>query len=265
MPAKRKHRSGLKPAVSSNGLPVKPTLVVGAFKGGAVKTATAVALAARLAWTGSAVLLLTADRQLDARFRMGIPPSAPRIATVKRGAGRVTLRGASKEKVVKLVYRDNEGQYDAVVVDTAPTRVGGNLPGVFFVGPVSNEDGARTLALLLRSTPPSAEVMVWRFVETRKRVSNEAWARDADRIEEAAGRQFVYYEDPVHFSDPINDVHAAGKSVWTLPRRGNALAFLNTMDDLATVFWKKVGKAKLPQMPVEPAVDVYVPGWSGDE
>jgi len=245
-----------------------PTVIVGAHKGGAIKTATAVALAERLAWPGHKILLLTSDDQYDARFRLGIPASAPQVATVSRGQGIVTVRGARRSKVVELLYQTDPGDFHAVVVDTAPSRTGGNLPGVFLVAPVSNQDGARNLALMLRSTPDNVTTVVFRFVETKTRVSPAMWGKAVKEIYHAAGdKNFTYLEDPVHHSDPISrDAHDRGESVWTLPRRNNTMEYLNTVNELAELFWRwAYPEAELPPMPRSRTTDVYVEGWSDDE
>ena len=60
-------------------VPQPPTVVFGSYKGGVWKTCLSVAVAERLAMAGLRVLFVTTDRQEDARFRLGVSPTLPKL------------------------------------------------------------------------------------------------------------------------------------------------------------------------------------------
>ena len=80
--------------------PLLPTTVFASFKGGVWKTSLAVATAERLAWAGLHVLLITSDRQEDARSRLGIKPSEPMIARREYDRGSVTVLAARQDQAI---------------------------------------------------------------------------------------------------------------------------------------------------------------------
>lgn len=245
--------------------PRLPTVVSGIYKGGCLKTAVAVALAERLAFAGLRMLLLTSDSQHDARHRLGVKPSAPRVARVKRGGGTVTVRGLRPGKIVDLLYggAPELDSFDGAVVDTAPVAEAGALPGVLLVSPMDSMDAVRNAVTMLRRTPPNTDVVLVKY----HRQPHAEWKRTVDDIEEAANiSDLRYLIDPIPQSKPIRQAHDEGRSVWTLPRRGNTKAFLDAVETLATLFWEKTFPGQqLPDLPRRQAAFVHVPGWSDDE
>ena len=244
---------------------VLPTIVVGGFKGGTIKTSTAVALAERFAWGGMKILLITTDDQLDTRRRLGLSPSGP-APSVQRGRGTVTVRGMTPDGLVTKLYgAEFDGDYSIVIVDTPATVKGGTFPHTFLVAPVSNRDSINNLPRLLKRSRKSVTAVVFRFVETNRRMSADEWEGEVRAMYAAAGRPFTYLEAPVHRSDPVSDAHATGVSVWGIDRRDNAREYLNTVNELAEIFWASVSDAPLPPMPRRRASSVYVEGLSGHE
>ncbi|MBU0607835.1 MAG: AAA family ATPase [Armatimonadetes bacterium] len=243
-----------------------PTIVVGGFKGGTIKTSTAVAIAERFAWVGVKILLITTDDQLDARRRLGVPPSSAVSATVRRGRGTITVRGMTPDSLVSKLYGEGFGEdYAIVIIDTPATVKGGTFPHSFLIAPVSNRDSINNLPRLLKRSRRSVNPVVFRFVEKRRRMSADDWADEVGVMHEAAGRDFTYIENPVHRSDPISDAHDAQGSVWDIPRRDNALEYLDTINELAEMFWETISSQALPPMPRRQSSSVFVEGLSGLE
>jgi hypothetical protein len=246
--------------------PRLPTVVLGTFKGGCLKTAFAVAVAERLAWADLQVLLLTSDAQHDARFRLGVSPSDPQIARVVRGNGSITVRGVRPSKAVDLLYgpgRGALGEFQVVVVDTAPVEAAGALPGVLLVAPIDGTDAARNLISMLRGTPKSSEVILVKYHHLDKK----SWKKVVEAIAKASGvKDLRYVSDPVPPARPIRDAHDDGVSVWDLPRRGNTGLFLGAVETISSHAWQRVfSETALPNMPRRQASDAYVQGWSDDE
>ena len=246
--------------------PRRPTLVVGTFKGGCLKTAFAVATAERLAWSGLHVLLLTSDAQHDARYRLGVTPSDPQVARVVRGTGSVTVRGVRPSKAVELLYGPGPGElgdFHVVVVDTAPVEAAGAMPGVFLVAPVDGTDAARNLVTLLRGTPKNTTVVLAKY----HRMDPKAWKQSVNAIGEAAAVSNLWFlPDPIPAAKPIHAAHDDGISVWDLPRRGNTKEFLDAVETVVHEAWKLFfSRQPMPAMPRRRAGDAYVPGWSDDE
>ncbi|MBU1495076.1 MAG: hypothetical protein KJ956_14060 [Actinobacteria bacterium] len=246
--------------------PRRPTVVLGTFKGGCLKTAFAVAVAERLAWAELQVLLLTSDAQHDARFRLGVSPSDPQTARVVRREGGVTVRGVHPSKAVELLYGSGPGElkeFQVVVVDTAPVEAAGALPGVLLVAPVDGADAARNLVSLLRGTPENTEVMLVKYHHLDKK----SWAKAAKAIADASKVEgLLFLPDPVPPARPIRDAHDDGVSVWDLPRRGNTKLFLDAVETIAEHAWQRVCPDKaFPAMPRRRVADAYVQGWSDDE
>ena len=247
--------------------PRRPTLVVGTFKGGCLKTAFAVATAERLAWSGLHVLLLTSDAQHDARYRLGVTPSDPQVARVVRGTGSVTVRGVRPSKAVELLYGPGPGElgdFHVVVVDTAPVEAAGAMPGVFLVAPVDGTDAARNLVTLLRGTPKNTTVVLAKY----HRMDPQEWAQSVQAINAAAkmGNNLFFLPDPIPAAKPIRSAHDDGTSVWDLPRRGNTKEFLDAVESVVATAWKQFfSRQPLLTMPRRRGGDAYVQGWSDDE
>jgi hypothetical protein len=248
-------------------VPRLPTVVVGSYKGGVWKTSIAVALAERLALAGLRVLLVTCDRQEDARSRLGVPPSAPLAATVARGKGSVTVVGARGGRAVELLYRSGPerlglGGFDVSVLDTPPEEVSGNLPGVLLIATIDGADAARNLVTLLRGTPTSTDIILVRV----QRAAPDEWGHDAGEIGEAARKEVRYLRTPLPAAAPVKGAHDAGRSVWELPRRGCTREYLKGIECLASVAWNRISPGtSLPPAPASGASSAYVPGWDDED
>lgn len=264
MPATAIPTPALAPAASAPMRPLIPAVVVGSFKGGCWKTSIAVALAERLAHAGLSVLLLTCDRQEDARTRLGVSPSASVVAVVQRGPGRVSVAGIRGSKAVDLLYRSDPAalkDYDVAVMDTPPAEESGRLPGVLLIAPLDGTDAAKNLVVMLRSTPGNSDIALVRV----GRMEPLEWAKDATAIGEAADRKVRFLSQPLPRSTPVAEAHNEGRSVWSLPRRGCTMEFLTGIEALAGVAWGRLGRSgAIPPMP-PPAASVFVPGWDDED
>lgn len=263
-PLRTQRLAGEPPALLT---PLLPTVVVGSYKGGVWKTGLSVAVAERLALAGLKVLLVTCDKQEDARSRLGVKASDPQVSRVACGTGSVTVLGARDSKAVELLYRLGPerlgfGAFDIAVVDTPPVEQGGSLPGVLLIATVDGTDAARNLITMLRGTPSNTDVVL---VKVNRKDLDE-WAQDVAAIQKAAGRSMQYLADPLPKATPVKEAHDNGRSVWALPRRGCTLEFLSGVDTLAQVAWGRITpKRPWPPMPPPGAASVYVPGWDDDE
>lgn len=267
MPATPVPRQRLASDVPAKMVPLLPTVVVGIWKGGAWKTSLAVAIAERLALGELRVLLVTVDKQEDARPRLGVKADDPKIAQVTRGAGSVTIIGLRGSKAVELLYRTGPGHYglgtfDIVVMDTPPEEQGATLPGVLLVAPIDGADGARNLLATLPTTPANTDVLLVRV----KRADPKEWQKDVNVIERVAKRPVLYVEDPLPASAPVVTAHNTGRSVWSLPRRGCTWEFLIGVETIASVAWSRLSpKRPWQALPPPSKVDIYVPGWDDDD
>jgi len=246
--------------------PKVPTNVVGSYKGGALKTALAVALAERLALAGLQVVLLACDGQEDARKRLGLGPRDPSSAKVSRGTGSITIIGLSTQQAAQLIYRHGFaqlGQVDTVVVDTPPMLNGGRLPGALLFATTDGDDATQNLCTMLRLTPKNTEVVLVRYHALNSRPDHEEWAREVDAIETAVGRHFIYLREPMPRSDPVKKALDSGQSVWELPRRGRTLEFLSGIEALAGKAWSRIRSGSLPARPRK--APSYIPGWDEDD
>lgn len=248
---------------TANAKPLLPTVVVGSYKGGVWKTTIAVALAERLAWAGLRVLLVTSDDQEDARFRLGLKASDPTVAKLPRGEGSVTVLPAHNVHVVDLLYRQGPerrgfGTFDVAVVDTPPELRGGMLPGVLLVATLDGADAARNLITMLRRTPANSSIVL---VKVRREDEDE-WKENVEAIESVLGRDIQWLQKPLPLATPIRQAHDSGRSIWSLPRRGNTLECLEGIDILASYIWGKSGKRpQWPRMPTPGEATVYIEGW----
>ena len=247
--------------------PLLPTVVVASYKGGVGKTALTVALAERLAWAGLRVLLLTCDSQEDARHRLGVQSSEPQVARRTYGPeGSVTVVGIRGSKAVDLLYRLgperlNVGAFDVAVVDTPPEVHGGSLPGVLLITPVDGTDAARNLLTMLARTPENTDIVLAHL----GRAEASEWASNVSQIEQALGRNVEYIAEPFSKARSIKQAHDAGRSVWSLPRAGATLQFLDGVETLAQTAWVRLGQPRAwPAMPPAASVAAYVPGWDDE-
>jgi cellulose biosynthesis protein BcsQ len=256
-----------KPALQ---VPLVPSLVVGSFKGGVWKTSLAVAIAERLAWAGLHVLFLVADKQEDARSRLGLRGSTLPYPRVARGEGSITVVGAKGSKATELLYRSGFARLgldkpDVVVVDTPPVEEGGSLPGVLLVATTDGDDASRNLVSMLRQTPANTHIVLVRI----KRTDPEEWENDAAVIAQASKhKDLLMLKAPLPASKPIEKTLGQGRSVWELPRRGCTLEFLNGVETLAGLAWDKLFPDR--PMPSKPppskaAAEAYIPGWDDDD
>lgn len=248
--------------------PLVPTILVGSFKGGALKTALAVSIAERLSMSGLQIVLLATDSQEDARNRLGLA-SIEGHARVTRGTGTVTLLEVLPAQAISLLYSKGFaqlGHVDAVVVDTPPVRHGGSLPGVLLFATTDGDDATRSLCSMLRQTPTNTEIVLVRYQTLQSRPAREEWEQEADAIIEAVGgdREWHYLADPLPRCDPIKKALDAGQSVWELPRRNRTLEFLTGVETLAKAAWPRIRPGSdLPSRPRR--APVYVQGWDDED
>lgn len=218
--------------------PQYPTAVVASYKGGTWKTSIALAMAERLALAGRHVLLITCDSQEDARARMGVRPTEPRVAYRYYGPSApvsvVSLRGP---KAVDFLYRVKPSElgistyFEVVVVDTPPKVQAASLPGVMLVATIDGADAARNTVAALRRTPTNTNITL---VHAGSADPKE-WAQNVSTIGQALGRPVSHLPDPLPRIDAIAKAHSAAQSVWTIPR-GNldgTRQFLDGIDVLA--------------------------------
>jgi hypothetical protein len=249
--------------------PLVPTCVLGSYKGGALKTALAVALAERLALAGLHVVLLACDGQEDARARLGLKPTDPSVARVARGTGTVTLAGMPTAQATQFLYRDGFGKLgrvDTVVVDTPPVRHGGSLPGVLLFATTDGDDATRNLCTMLRLTPKSTTIALVRYHSLNSRPDPAEWRQEVDAISQAVGgdREMLFVPDPLPRADPVKRALDAGQSVWELPRRGRTLELLTGLETMATAAWNRVHPdTPFPNRPRK--APGYVQGWDDDD
>ena len=246
--------------------PVLPTVVFASFKGGVWKTSLAVATAERLAWAGLRVLLVTSDRQEDARSRLGILPSEAMIARREYGSGSVTVLAARQNQAIELLYtkgptRLGIGTYDIAVVDTPPEEYGGSLPGVCLVAITDGTDAARNMLTMLKGTPDNTDIILVRV----QQITVKEWAQEVAVMQRLAQRSMGYLDEPLPRVDAVKAACDRGRSVWSLPRRKTVLEFLSGIDTLAQTAWQRLGQHQpWPPMPPPGSTPLYVPGWSVD-
>lgn len=240
-------------------VPLLPTTVLCAWKGGCFKTSIAVALAERLAFAGLHVLLVTTDAQEDARRRLGVGASTRPQERIQRGGGAVTVTGLRDERVIDLLYRESsrvEG-LDLAIVDTAAGLRAARLPGVRLLCPIDGADAAENLIVALRRAPVNSKAVLVRVGVRRA----EGWSVVVDAISRAVGRDdLVYLPQPLPRVGVLADACDAGESFWTLPRRKGVRAFCQGVSGLSGALWDDLdlGRA-LPPPPGAGAV--YVEGW----
>lgn len=244
--------------------PLLPTIVFGIHKGGAWKTALAIAVAERLAFAGCRVLLITADDQLDARFRLGIRGAVPEVARVARGPGSITVIGAAGPRAIDILYRSRPkdlGAFDVAVVDTPPTSKGGCMQGVMWVAPVDCADAARNLVNQMELTPANTSLIL----VGADNKDADAWQRRVSAIEEASGKEVDFYPHPLPPVPAIKAAHEESRSVWTLPRQGGVRPFLDCTETLARLMWMRFHPDDEPLPKMASAPTVYIPGWDDAE
>lgn len=259
-----------KPPVEAAGelTPLVPTCVVGSFKGGALKTSLAVALAERMALAGLTVVLFACDGQEDARARLGLKPTDPPVAKVTRGAGTIVIAGLPTAQATQFIYRDGLGKLghvDLVVVDTPPVRHGGSLPGVLLFATTDGDDATRNLCSMLRLTPKNTDIVLMRYHTLASRPDPDEWVDEVNAIATAVGgNREMLYLPPLPRADPVKKALDAGQSVWELPRRGRTLEYLTGVESMAAAAWKLVHpESDLPPRPRK--APGYIPGWDEEE
>lgn len=267
MPAKPIRSSRLAEDLPGELVPLLPAIVVASYKGGVGKTAVAVALAERLAWTGLRVLLLTCDSQEDARARLGVKPSESQVARRNYGQGSITVVGIRGSKAIDVLYRVGPerlglGSFDVAVLDTPPEVQGGSLPGVLLITPLDGMDAARNLLTMLRRTPENTDILiVWIGSATP-----EEWAANVDAIEQALGRPVLYLPDALPRTKRIHRAHDEGRSVWSLRRTGRTVGFLSGIHSIAQLIWGRINPDQpCPPLPPSAAATPYVPGWDDED
>ncbi len=246
--------------------PVLPTVVFASFKGGVWKTSLAVATAERLAWAGLRVLLVTSDRQEDARSRLGILPNEAMIARREYGSGSVTVLAARQNQAIELLYTKGPiklgiGTYDIAVVDTPPEEYGGSLPGVYLVAITDGTDAARNMLTMLKGTPENSDIILVRV----HLIPVEEWTQEVEVMERLTKRSMDYLDEPLPRADAVKAACDQGRSVWSLPRRKTVLEFLSGIDTLAQTVWHRLGRHQpWPPMPPPGSTPLHVPGWTHD-
>jgi hypothetical protein len=242
-------------------VPKVPTVVLTAWKGGVWKTSIAVSLAERLAFAGLRVGLLATDAQQDARARLGVQPSGPDVAHVKRGEGVVVAVGLSGPQAADLLYRNPArlGPLHLVVVDTAPSRRGMRLPGTLVVVPVFDADSARNNVAALLAAPANCRIVL---VKTGSKLSASDWSREVDVFSEAVDRPMRFVPKTLRAHPSVAEAHAEGRSVWRLSRRGAVKSYLDGVEALAEAAWRHAGgEGPLHDLPESDDDDVFIPGW----
>jgi hypothetical protein len=153
------------------------------------------------------------------------------------------------------------GSFDIAVIDTPPERNRGSLPGVLLVAPINGADAVRNLLVMLSDAPKNTDiVLVWTGEEDR-----EEWADNVNVISRQLGRPLDYLPDPVKPSKLIKEAHDEQRSVWTLPRKGNVLEFLNAVNDLAELAIQRIDpQPDLRPMPRPASSQPYLPGWDDE-
>ena len=244
--------------------PKVPTVVLTAWKGGVWKTSVAVSLAERLALAGLRVGLLATDAQQDARARLGVRPADPDPARVQRGEGVVVCAGLAGPQAADVLYRHPErlGTIDLAVVDTAPSRRGMRLPGTLVIVPVFDADSTRNNVAALLAAPDTCRIVL---IKTGAKMPSDEWRHEVYMIEEALDRDIEFVPDPLPSAHAIAEAHAAGRSVWSIPRRGAVRAYLEGIEVLAGAAWRHAGSSRpLPPTPPSGAVEAFIPGWDDD-
>ncbi len=244
--------------------PKVPAVVLTAWKGGVWKTSVAVSLAERLALAGLRVGLLATDVQQDARARLGVRPADPDPALVQRGEGVVVCAGLAGPQAADVLYRrpDRLGTIDLAIVDTAPSRRGMRLPGTLVIVPVFDADSTRNNVAAMLSAPDTCRIVL---IKTGARLSSDDWRYEVNMIEEALGRYIEFAPDPLPPARTIAQAHAAGRSVWSIPRRGAARDYLEGIEVLAGAAWRHAGgSSPLPAAPPSGAPETFIPDWDDD-
>lgn len=248
--------------------PLLPTVVIASYKGGVGKTAISVALAERLAYAGLRVLLLTCDSQEDARARLGVKASEPRIASRSYGHGAITVVGIRGPKAIDVLYRIGPerlglGSFDLAVLDTPPEVHGGRLPGVLLITPVDGVDAIRNLLTMFERTPANTDIVLVKI----GRMDAGAWERVVDGMEGTLGRALQYLPEPLPRARAIHEAHDEGQSVWALRRTGGTLTFLKGIHSLAHLMWHRLGVAGAwpTSLPATSAMAPFVPGWDDED
>ena len=251
--------------------PCLPVIVAASFKGGVWKSSTAGSIAERLAWAGLRVLLIVADRQEDMKMRLGIAPSAAKVSQVKRGQGSITLVCARGPVVIDLLYRTGpsslgQGDFHIAVVDTPPGIEGGLLPGALLIALTDGNNASTNLVTMLRQTPKNTEVVLVRVGKKATKEYIKEWASDVVTIATASKRKDAHFvPEPIPRSTQIDDALGEGLSVWSLPRHGNTLAFLNCIEMLSALGWQRVSQQPMPPMPSSNASAAFVRGWDDED
>ena len=224
----------------------------------------AVSLAERLALAGLRVGLLATDSQQDARARLGVRPADPDPAHVQRNEGVVVCAGLAGRQAADVLYRrpDRLGTIDLAVVDTAPSRRGMRLPGTLVIVPVFDADSTRNNVAALLAAPDTCRIVL---IKTGAKLSLDDWRREVEVIEKALGRDVEFATDPLPSARAISEAHAAGRSAWSIPRRGAVRAYLEGIEVLAGAAWRHAGSSRpLPPTPPSGAVEAFIPGWDDD-
>ncbi len=226
------------------GGPLVPTIVNASFKGGVGKTTLSVTEAERLAMAGLQVLLVTCDKQEDARFRLGLKASDGKYPCRAYGSGAITVRSAMHSRVLDLLYTQPGPQvvvkgkarlFDVAVVDMPAGMEGGRMAGVTTVVPVDCVDAARNAAAMLSEAPASSQIMV---VGTRFSPDQEIHAR-MDRwrsfkrvIAAVAPRRCLSLSHPLVDTLDIQQANDLPASIYSLPRSGDNLRYLQGVDTI---------------------------------
>lgn len=248
--------------------PLVPTIVVASYKGGVGKTAITVALAERLAYAGARVLLLTCDSQEDARARLGVKPAEGLVAYRNYGQGCMTITGLRGSKAIDALYRNGPertgyGSPDLAILDTPPEIEGGRLPGVLLIAPVDGKDALRNLVAILRRTPANSAIVLVKM----GRSDADTWGENVEHVEQALGRSVMYLGSPLPRTKAIHRAHNEGQSVWAVRRTEGTASFLEGIDALAQVMWRRLHETKPwpTALPAATALAPYVQGWDDED
>lgn len=198
---------------------------------------------------------------------MGIQSHEPMLAARSYGTGSVSVLAVRGSHAVDLLYRAGterlgHGRFDVAVVDTPPEINGGRLPGVLMFTPVDGSDAVRNLATMLRQTPANTDVVLVKVGA----IDRAVWSDAAESIARAIQRDVDWLDAPLPASAQVEAAQNEGRSVWALPRRGKAMAFLSGINQIASMSYERLRRgASLPPLPTAAGAAPFVRGWDHED
>lgn len=241
--------------------PLKPTLMVTSFKGGCSKTALSSAIAERLAYADTRILLVSTDPQMDSLKRAGERSAGPNeiIEILKHNSGRLDILATTTQNVLQLIYANEDiaKQYDAFIIDTPPEARLGSLPNILYWIPNDGRDALQNNSTLLENRHSSSKMTLYAFGE-------EEIQKDLLKIAKRYPGVEVHYE-VIPLDSRIKAAHRACQSPWQIsPRRGKLVPFLDAATEAAQDLWNAMGRTGPLPAPPTPTSSHNVPpleGW----